>query len=109
MLEHTFSELNGRVALVGSSLGGFYAAYASERFGMRAVLVNPSAHPYQRMQMYRGSNENPYSGERYELDDSDVAALLQEGEHPLHRRRGPARGRHEPWYPGTRLSSQNRQ
>lgn len=75
MLEHTLSELNGSVALVGSSLGGFYAAYASERFGMRAVLVNPSAHPYARMQMYRGSNENPYSGERYELDDSDLAAL----------------------------------
>ena len=75
MLEKLMSELEGTVAVVGSSLGGFYAAYMAQRFGLRAALVNPSAHPYRRMQLYYGVNENPYSGERYELDDRDLLAL----------------------------------
>lgn len=75
MLESLIAGLSGSVAVIGSSLGGFYAAYLAQHFGLRAVLVNPSAYPYQRMQQYRGANQNPYSGECYELDDSDLAAL----------------------------------
>ena len=32
-------------ALIGSSLGGFYATYLAERYGCRAALLNPAVHP----------------------------------------------------------------
>lgn len=35
----------GRVALVGSSLGGFYATYLAQRLQVRAALLNPVVNP----------------------------------------------------------------
>lgn len=35
----------GRTAVVGSSLGGFYARWFALQTGCRAVLLNPAAHP----------------------------------------------------------------
>jgi predicted esterase YcpF (UPF0227 family) len=35
----------GAFAVVGSSLGGFYATVVAERHGCRAVLLNPAVHP----------------------------------------------------------------
>ena len=32
------------MAVVGSSLGGFYATYLAERFGCKCVLLNPAIH-----------------------------------------------------------------
>jgi predicted esterase YcpF (UPF0227 family) len=34
----------GRMAVVGSSLGGFYATWVAEQTGCRAVLLNPAVH-----------------------------------------------------------------
>jgi len=75
MLDELVGALSDPLALVGSSLGGFYAAWLAQRYGLRAVLINPSAFPFRSMQQYLGRNENPYSGERYELDQTDVYAL----------------------------------
>jgi len=32
-------------AVIGSSLGGFYATHVAEALGCRAVLLNPAVHP----------------------------------------------------------------
>jgi hypothetical protein len=37
----------GKVSLVGSSLGGFYATALAERTGCRAVLLNPVVDPFR--------------------------------------------------------------
>jgi len=42
------------MAVVGSSLGGFYATYVAERTGCRAVLLNPAVHPARDLAPYIG-------------------------------------------------------
>lgn len=43
-----------RLALIGSSLGGYYATYVAERVGCRAVLLNPAIRPYDDLRAYLG-------------------------------------------------------
>ena len=55
------------LTLVGSSLGGFYATYLAERFGCKAVLINPAIRPHADLASYLGPQKNPYTGDEYEL------------------------------------------
>jgi predicted esterase YcpF (UPF0227 family) len=43
--EHIDGWPAGRMAVVGSSLGGFYATWVAEQAGCRAVLLNPAVDP----------------------------------------------------------------
>lgn len=61
--------------LIGSSLGGFFATWAAERFNTRAILVNPSVRPFERFQAYLGPQRNLYTGEEYVLTAQHVARL----------------------------------
>ena len=42
--------------IIGSSLGGFYASYFCEKYGIKAVLINPSTEPYNTLEPYVGTN-----------------------------------------------------
>jgi uncharacterized protein len=64
------------VALVGSSLGGYYATCLAERHRVRAVLVNPAVQPYEGLGALRGPQQNLYTGERYELTQAHLDELL---------------------------------
>jgi uncharacterized protein len=44
-----------RMAVVGSSLGGFYATALAEQRGCRAVLINPAVHPARDLGAYIGA------------------------------------------------------
>jgi uncharacterized protein len=46
----------GRTAIVGSSLGGFYAAWLSIAWGCPAVLLNPAVHPARDLSRYIGEH-----------------------------------------------------
>jgi uncharacterized protein len=63
------------VTLVGSSLGGFYATALVERFGTRAVLVNPAVRPYELLAGFLGPQKNLYTGEVYELTPQHITEL----------------------------------
>ena len=52
---------------VGSSLGGFYATWLAEKHAARAVLINPAITPHAGLRDYLGTQQNIYTGERYEL------------------------------------------
>lgn len=53
------------VKLLGSSLGGFYGAYAAELFRLPLVLVNPAVRPYELLKDHLGEQTNIYTGESY--------------------------------------------
>ena len=52
-----------RMAVIGSSLGGFYATVLAERLGSRAALLNPAVHPHRHFGRYLGRQQNLYTGE----------------------------------------------
>ena len=66
---------HSQAALVGSSLGGFYATWLAERFALRAVLVNPAVRPYDLLAGHVGRQKNFHSGEEYEFTLEHVAEL----------------------------------
>jgi predicted esterase YcpF (UPF0227 family) len=43
-----------RLAVIGSSLGGYYATWLAERSGCRAVLLNPAIRPYDDLRDHLG-------------------------------------------------------
>lgn len=45
-----------QMAVVGSSLGGFYATYVAERLGCKAVLLNPAVDPARDLMAYVGTH-----------------------------------------------------
>lgn len=63
------------VALIGSSLGGYYATWLAEIYGSRAVLVNPAVRPYDLLRQALGRQENLYTHVEYELTEEHLAEL----------------------------------
>ena len=43
------------LAIIGSSLGGYYATWIAEHLGCRAVLLNPAIRPYDDLRAYVGT------------------------------------------------------
>jgi predicted esterase YcpF (UPF0227 family) len=75
-LEALIDELE-RPVLVGSSLGGYYATYLAERYGLKALLINPAVRPHALFDGYLGLQSNPYSMETWELTTDHVLALAE--------------------------------
>lgn len=67
-----------QVALVGSSLGGFYATQLAENFNIPAVLINPAVQPWVLFRTLFGVEQLPYFvNERWTLDDAQLITLEQ--------------------------------
>ena len=64
-----------QAVLIGSSLGGYYATWLAENFGLHAVLVNPAVRPYELLAAYVGTQKNLHTGEDYEFTAQHVAEL----------------------------------
>ena len=62
-------------ALIGSSLGGYYATWLAEHYALRAVLVNPAVQPNALLRGYLGPQKNLYTGAAYELSAQHIEEL----------------------------------
>ncbi len=56
LLEGTATWPRGQMAVMGSSLGGFYAAWLSAHLAIAAVLINPAVHPSRDLARYIGEH-----------------------------------------------------
>ena len=56
-----------RLALVGSSLGGYYATWIAERLGCRAALLNPAVRPYEHLRAQVGTRIDHGTGQPVQI------------------------------------------
>ena len=77
-LTHFFNSLDApRPAVVGSSMGGFYAQYLARRFRFSHLfLINPALTPWVLMQEHLGETQTTAAGERY-LITADLAESVR--------------------------------
>jgi uncharacterized protein len=65
-----------RLALIGSSLGGYYATWVAEKLGCRAVLLNPAIRPYEDLKEHLGRQPVFYSNSSIEMKPEYLDELL---------------------------------
>jgi predicted esterase YcpF (UPF0227 family) len=75
VLAHILTWPAGRMGVVGSSLGGFYATAVAERTGCRAVLLNPAVDPARDLAAAVGSTTAWHSDEPFEFRPEYVDEL----------------------------------
>ena len=63
------------LTFVGSSLGGYYATWLAEKYGTRAIVINPAVRPATTLAAYPGPQRNLYTGEAWQLTPSHFAEL----------------------------------
>lgn len=78
LMQESLRELQqkyARVMVIGSSLGGYYATWLSQQYGIDAALINPAVRPFDLFEHYLGPNEHYYSGEVHELTEVHIEQL----------------------------------
>lgn len=75
LVESVLESGSSRPLLVGSSLGGYYATYLSERHGAPAILINPAARAFDALAPWVGPHHNLYTGEDFELTQQHIEEL----------------------------------
>jgi hypothetical protein len=76
LLEGLIAASHHPVKLVGSSLGGFYAAHLAEKHGLRAVFINPCVGCHAKLSAEIGRlQKNWHSGEEYLFTEQHAAEL----------------------------------
>jgi predicted esterase YcpF (UPF0227 family) len=63
------------VALIGSSLGGYYANWLAEKIGCRAVLLNPAVAPPRDLEQYVGVTTTYHGNEPFEFRHEHIGEL----------------------------------
>ncbi|MDQ7084615.1 MAG: YqiA/YcfP family alpha/beta fold hydrolase [Sulfurovum sp.] len=77
-LEELIETYEGEITLMGSSLGGYYSIYLAEKYGLKAVLINPavqSARTLNRVIALNGHAKNYYDESFFEWNTSHIDML----------------------------------
>jgi len=75
LIEATPVLIENGLKLIGSSMGGYLSTFLLEKFGGKAVLINPAVQPYALLQHFIGTHQNPYSGEQFDIVESDIDVI----------------------------------
>lgn len=76
LLEGLIAASRGPAKLIGSSLGGYYAAYLAEKHGLKAVYINPCVACQDKLAAEVGKpQKNWHSGEEYTFGAAHAAEL----------------------------------
>lgn len=65
------------MAIIGSSLGGFYATWLAEKWGCKAVLLNPAVRPARDLARYLGDNTQWHDPEQHFVFEASYIQELQ--------------------------------
>jgi predicted esterase YcpF (UPF0227 family) len=66
-------EVFRQTLIIGTSLGGFFAAWLGAEFGLPFIAINPSIEPRKSLRAYLGHGVN-HTGERFEMTADCVKA-----------------------------------
>lgn len=61
---------------IGSSMGGFLSTFFVEKYGGKAVLINPAVKPFELLTDYLGPHTNPYTNVDFLLNETHIHDLL---------------------------------
>ena len=75
LIETAIQNASTSPLLVGSSLGGYYATHLSEKYQLKAVLINPAAYAYRILAPHLGFHQNLYTGQSFELTQGHIETL----------------------------------
>jgi len=78
-LEQLIESCDEEVTLIGSSLGGFYSIYLAEKYGLKAVLINPavdSAKTLKHLLALGDRQKNYYDNTHFDWTTEHVDMLL---------------------------------
>ena len=71
-IETLIKKSDGEIAFMGSSLGGYYALYFSQKLQTKAILINPAIPPLDGFDIYLGENKNYSTGKKFILTKNDI-------------------------------------
>lgn len=63
------------IVFIGSSLGGYFASYFSQKLKKKAVLINPAVHPLKDFEVHLGENENYSSGNKFNISSKEISFI----------------------------------
>lgn len=64
-----------KLRFIGSSMGGFMSTYLLEKYGGKAVLINPAVRPFELLSDNLGDHINPHTNKNFTLDERHIQQL----------------------------------
>lgn len=72
-----------KLAIIGSSLGGYYATFLAEKYHAKAILINPAVKPYRFLNQHVGVQTHYHNGQEVEVTQAHIEQLKQIDTHTL--------------------------
>jgi len=75
-LEELIESYDGKVSLIGSSLGGYYSLYLSQKYDTKVALINPAINPEITLKRALGYAANFYDDSSFKWSEKHIDMLV---------------------------------